>query len=735
MKQTTNLKLNKPDYEDIADVAKLNENSDILDREVNDRLSTTKGGTVEKDLTVNGKLNANGETKVSGTMQTADVFVGGWNTSTRMPTEELSSLRVNGTLETYGEIHTNGGTIDCGNIKSKAIEAQGDIRTSTNAQISGGLTVNGTTTLNNQMRLNGTLDMTGQSLKAGDGTFTGTLRAKSDLITHNVKPETDNTNTLGNSSKYYKKAYINGIAAKNGLTVDSDVTINGALKANNLSADTFLSETSVNPVQNKIIKAALDKKSDIGHKHTMDDIVFFVDADLECLYTYTVHAEMTAPDEGNHVVGWQVVNYSEFPASTLRLAIEKLDTFEFGGNTYTTKSPTVMGYGVMVTELPSPSVPSWSAEYDTLRFYTFNGYVRYIASGEYPENNLIYRVGDSETFSLEFESKGNFNVTPDSELSSSSTNAVQNKVIKAALDKKADKVHTHSLTDNTITGTLPISKGGTGGTTVTDARSKLGLGSAATYNAGGSITTGNNSLVTGGTVAAFFNAQKIQKRTHIVIAAYDTKNPLKANADYTCTSSNASSIIKNALSAISEGGRIELLDGTYQLNYSESEITIDKKSVTIEGSGFTTVVKQPIDEGAGEAKPVFVINAQNVTIKNMMICDAVVSSPDSMIIQKTQGAIYESVFFIYGASESSCDNACIEGQNDCNFTRIQNCRVYKSFQNTDKYMFDFSKCTSFSGIIGANISSGYGDISIKFKDINHKNNTVIYGHKSTLTNI
>ena len=36
-------------------------------------------------------------------------------------------------------------------------------------------------------------------------------------------------------------------------------------------------------------------------------------------------------------------------------------------------------------------------------FYTYGGYVRYIASGEYPEKDLIYGVDDEETFSLEFE--------------------------------------------------------------------------------------------------------------------------------------------------------------------------------------------------------------------------------------------------------------------------------------------------------------------------------------------
>ena len=443
MKQTTNLKLNKPDYEDIADVAKLNENSDILDREVNDRLSTTNGGTVEKDLTIKGKLNANGETKVTGTMQTADIFVGGWNTDTRTPDDNnRSSLRVNGELETYGQINNHGNNASLGSLN-----VIGDAYLSGNTSVGGSFTAEGEIRLNNRTYVKGTLDMSNQSLKAGDGTFTGTLRADADFITHNVKPKETDIYTIGNSSKYYKKAYVNAITSKDGLTVDSDVTVNGALKASNLSADEALNNSSVNPVQNKVITAALSQKSDVGHKHKPQDIIFSVNANLKCVYTHTVHAEETAPDEGNHNVGWQVTNYNNFPVSTLNLAIEKLNSFKLGKKTYNTGPSMGMDQGVVVTEIKSLSVPDWSiSPYNTLEFYTYGGYVRYIASGEYPEKDLIYGVYDEETFSLEFEA--NIGIT----------------------------AHTHSLEGTQITGTLPVSKGGTGGKTAAEARKNLGIG-------------------------------------------------------------------------------------------------------------------------------------------------------------------------------------------------------------------------------------------------------------------
>lgn len=71
MKQTTNLKLNKPDYDDIADIGKLNENSDILDAEVEDRLSKSKGGTVAAPVTFDKEVTLT-KTTYARTIKLAD---------------------------------------------------------------------------------------------------------------------------------------------------------------------------------------------------------------------------------------------------------------------------------------------------------------------------------------------------------------------------------------------------------------------------------------------------------------------------------------------------------------------------------------------------------------------------------------------------------------------------------------------------------------------------------------
>lgn len=76
--------------------------------------------------------------------------------------------------------------------------------------------------------------------------------------------------------------------------------------------------------------------------------------------------------------------------------------------------------------------------------------------------------------------------------------------IKDKLNAKADANHTHALSGSTVTGTLPISKGGTGAATQAAARSGLGLGSLATKSSvdlAGTDATGVLPLSKGGTGA------------------------------------------------------------------------------------------------------------------------------------------------------------------------------------------------------------------------------------------
>lgn len=215
----------------------------------------------------------------------------------------------------------------------------------------------------------------------------------------------------------------------------------------------------------------------------------------------------------------------------------------------------------------------------------------------------------------------------------------------------------------------------------------------------------------------------------IIVATYDTKNPLKHRANYTCTQDNANEVIAEAISKLVPGGVLELMDGTYELNYDKGPIELEK-FITIKGSGFKTVIKQPADTEIGEAKPAFILKGDGNKIENMMICDSEVTSPHSLISLQDNSSEIKDVFFIIMADRTKTDGcSCVQGASgaDCRFTRIENCRVFKQ-PNVGDVMFDFSACSNFSGVIGSNISSGHGAISVRFADENHRKKTAIYGH-------
>ncbi len=237
--------------------------------------------------------------------------------------------------------------------------------------------------------------------------------------------------------------------------------------------------------------------------------------------------------------------------------------------------------------------------------------------------------------------------------------------------------------------------------------------------------------------SVFAKKEDIKGKTHVVIATYNTQNPLKNNADYVCASTNASAVIRQALAAVQPGGKIELLDGTYNLQYENfGEGIVINKSVCIEGpASRSSSINQPKDQEGDEANPIFTIDAHNVTIKNLNLYGVAntCSSPVSIIKQNKTGAFYDNLFFTMN-SPSTIRYSCIEGVSgaNCTLTRIQNCRLYRGFNpsisNTDFIAFDFRNCAAFSGVIGGNISSGYGSIDVGFATQSHRQATAIYGH-------
>lgn len=124
-------------------------------------------------------------------------------------------------------------------------------------------------------------------------------------------------------------------------------------------------------------------------------------------------------------------------------------------------------------------------------------------------------------------------VTVDAQLSSNSTNPVQNKAVNAALNGKASTSHKHSVSD------------------VTDLDKTLAELSPLKSLASRSAT--------------------------IVIASKNGYSKSNTLADYVCDGIDDQTEIKNAIAALpSAGGKIVFMEGTYNIS---SEFTIDKNVV------------------------------------------------------------------------------------------------------------------------------------------------------------
>lgn len=284
----------------------------------------------------------------------------------------------------------------------------------------------------------------------------------------------------------------------NGFMSSADKTkLNGIeTGANKTIVDASLSSTSTNPVQNKAVNTALAGKASTSHTHTLDDVS---ETDSKKIMTAAERTKLSgiASNANNYTLPTAsttlggVKTTSTVSSSTGYTACPIISGVPYYKDTNTTyNNATASSAGLMSTsdktKLDGIATGANNYSLPTASASTLGG-VKVgtnlsISNGVLSATDTTYSVATTsasglmsaaDKTKLDGIATGANKTTVDTALSSTSTNPVQNKVINTALSGKAASSHTHAVAD--ITGTLPISKGGTGATTATAALTNLGI--------------------------------------------------------------------------------------------------------------------------------------------------------------------------------------------------------------------------------------------------------------------
>ena len=285
--------------------------------------------------------------------------------------------------------------------------------------------------------------------------------------------------------------------------------------------DAILSETSENPVQNKVVTKALKNKADISHKHTavevgadsigsaetaLNDAKEYTDGKIADIINGapstldTLSEIATAMDENKSVVDaldkaiGTKANKADIPT--------KISELENDSN-FLTEHQDLSSYAKtedIPTELPAnggnadtvnnhtvnTDVPSDAVFTDTV--YTLPKATTELLGGVMPDGTTI-TVDENGVISAVCSGEGG-SVTIDSALSDTSENPVQNKIITSALNNKAESNHVHSYAGSSSEGgsaTSAVKLDSSAGSTVNPVYFSNGKPVACSYTLGKSV--------------------------------------------------------------------------------------------------------------------------------------------------------------------------------------------------------------------------------------------------------
>lgn len=313
------------------------------------------------------------------------------------------------------------------------------------------------------------------------------------------------------------RAYVKSV---NNITPDSNgnVTVNvgsgGGTGGTNITVDTTLSSTSTNPVQNKVIYAALNNKLDkngtatYAARDSSGNIISSTYAKKTDLNSYVKSINNVKPDSAGNVNisssgGGSNITVDSTLDSTSSNAIankavyaalnNKLDK---NGTAAAATKATQDSYGNVI-------VNTYARKSD------LSGYVKTINNQEPDTNgNINISTGGGGTGT---------NITVDSTLSSTSTNPIANKAVYAAVNNKLDKTGiaayaTRDSSGNIITDTY-AKKSEVSGVVKSVNGTKPDSNGNVTITVSGGGGSGDYLPLTGGTVNGGITATNFQTGT------------------------------------------------------------------------------------------------------------------------------------------------------------------------------------------------------------------------------
>ncbi|MDO4301528.1 MAG: hypothetical protein Q4D26_09095 [Clostridia bacterium] len=192
---------------------------------------------------------------------------------------------------------------------------------------------------------------------------------------------------------------------------------------------------------------------------------------------------------------------------------------------------------------------------------------------------------------------------------SGSTGLITSGGVYNALLGKADSNHSHILSEETVSGTLPVSKGGTGADNIIQARKNL----------------------------------EISKYCYVVAAA-DSNSAYKDSADYVLPDTNTAVLLNNYIEGLPEGVTLYFAPGTYNC----STCINLTKPINIVGGGYSTKIVGAFNNYNLFISDVSGIKIADVCLKKDDSSNVNLGFSDSLIkLLDVDRVLFNNVFFEY----------------------------------------------------------------------------------------